>query len=516
MGTPNSGETWYRDIYHNIPVGIFRTENADRFLSVNPALAAIFGYESPEEMLALPVTDIYWDLADRRDILNRLGKTGSLAEREVRLKKKDGTPFWASLTGRRIVDDRGKIYLDGIVQDISCRKEMERDLAQARRDLQERIQERTADLSKANDRLVEEIEERQRLHEELLTSRKNLARSNVDLEKAILTANQMAADAEVRGYELEMEIERRRGSEAALRESERRYRSIIESIEDGYSELDLRGRFTFSNQAMCRMLGFEWAELSQMKNTDLLPPEERAEVVSVFAEALETGVAVNAHRFNVVRKDGRKLLVEASISLVRDNGGRHAGFRGIVRDVEERRRYEEQLIHQAYHDALTGLKNRKAFYERLRESAAYVGRYGTELALLYIDIDRFKQVNDAMGHETGDALLREIARRLSEITRRTDVVARLGGDEFAVILNNPEGLRAAVVAGRIVHALSRPYAIGTQHIDYVSASIGTARFPDDATDPDTLIKYADTAMYRAKETGNRFVKWGDGEFTPEE
>lgn len=510
MGAPISGNTWYRDIHDNIPVGVFRTEGADRILSVNPAMAALFGYADPEEMLSLPTPGIYWDLNDRHAIRSRLEKEGNLSGWEVRLKKKDGTAFWALLTARRIIDNQGNPYIDGIIQDISLRKEMERELTQARSELQERVRERTADLSKANDRLREEIEQRRRLHEELLDSQKELALTNGELEQSILKANQMAADAEVRGYELELEVEKRKRSEGALRESENRYRTIIESIEDGYSELDLRGNFTFCNGAMCRMVGYDWSELARMKNIDILLPEEKEDVVAAFTRVLESGNAVNAQRFNVVRKDGQKRFVEASISLVRDDAGTTVGFRGIVRDVEERKRYEERLIHQAYHDALTGLKNRKAFYEKIRTEAAYADRYRTGLALLYIDIDRFKRVNDSLGHEAGDTLLQEIARRLLANTRRTDMVARLGGDEFAVILNNPQGVQVAVVAGRIVNALSRPCTIGPESIDYVSASIGTAQYPEDADDPDALIRCADAAMYRAKEERNRFVRWGDG------
>ena len=508
MGFSTTDNEWFKTIHDNIPVGIFRTTPEGRFLSVNPAMVAMNGYGTAEQLMRVSVADLYWNLEDRSLNLVRLEKEGAISEVEVRLKRRDGSPYWAALTARRGVDADGRVHVDGIVQDISLRKKIEQDLITAHSKLETHVRERTADLSTTNARLRQEIDEKQRLHEDLLISQKNFAKTCVDLEKAILNANQMAADAEVRSYELEMEIERRKKSEAALYESENRYRSIIETIEDGYSELDLTGKFIFCNEAMCRIVGYDWPDLARMKNTDILVPEEKAAVIATFTQVLQSATPPGTHRFTVVRKDGQKRQVEVLMSLIQDARGNRTGFRGIVRDVEERRRYEAQLIHQAHHDALTGLKNRKAFYERLREAITFCSRYRTELTLAYLDLDRFKQVNDTFGHETGDLLLKEIASRLLHHTRKTDLSARLGGDEFAIILNNPKDIQVEVVAKRIVRELSKPYDLNGHRIDFVSASVGTSHFPDDAADPDTLVQCADTAMYRAKKGRNRFVQYG--------
>ena len=150
----------------------------------------------------------------------------------------------------------------------------------------------------------------------------------------------------------------------------------------------------------------------------------------------------------------------------------------------------------AYHDPLTGLKNRKGFYERLGNDIIRAKRYGGRVALLYIDIDRFKEVNDTLGHEGGDIVLQEITRRFLDNLRQSDCVARMGGDEFAVILENDGG--RDVVVDKMMDILSRPYEVGGRVIDYVSGSIGIALFPDDAVTANDLIGYADSDMYAVK------------------
>ena len=150
----------------------------------------------------------------------------------------------------------------------------------------------------------------------------------------------------------------------------------------------------------------------------------------------------------------------------------------------------------AYHDSLTGLKNRKGFYGRLDADITRAKRYGGRVVLLYIDIDRFKEVNDTLGHEAGDRVLQEITRRLLENLRKCDCVARVGGDEFAVVLADEKGSDA--VLEKLMTILAAPYGVGEEVVDYVSGSIGVALFPDDAVTANDLIQYADSAMYAVK------------------
>ena len=333
----------------------------------------------------------------------------------------------------------------------------------------------------------------------------SLDATNRELEAAIFKAKQMAADAEIRSYQLEKEIERRKSMEKELRISEEKYRSIIENIEEGYFETDLPGRFLFVNDAMADLLGHSCEALLNMSSLALVDEASKEEVMESFKRVFRSDESLSACGFAVRHPDGTKRHLETSVALIRDAEGRKKGFRGIVRDVEQRKKYEEKLVYLAYHDALTGISNRKAFYERLEEGLAYARRYQTEIALVFIDIDKFKQVNDTLGHEIGDALLIEIARRLQGCVRETDFLCRIGGDEFTVILNNPKQANPEIVARRIVEKIATPYTLNDILIDYVSASIGISRFPNDADNAEDLVKTADTAMYKAKENRNCYI-----------
>jgi diguanylate cyclase (GGDEF)-like protein len=196
-------------------------------------------------------------------------------------------------------------------------------------------------------------------------------------------------------------------------------------------------------------------------------------------------------------------------TVIKDAQGKKIGLRSIVRDVDRQKKYEENLIYLAYHDALTGLKNRKAFYEQLQDALYHAKRYGTELALIYIDIDKFKKVNDTLGHEIGDMLLLEIRDRLQNTLRKTDFVSRIGGDEFVVLVDNPHHIHPAIIAEKIVKSLSEPYELKGSIVDYISSSVGISIFPTDAVDMDSLVKKADQAMYVAKETRNAYVSYAD-------
>jgi diguanylate cyclase (GGDEF)-like protein len=205
------------------------------------------------------------------------------------------------------------------------------------------------------------------------------------------------------------------------------------------------------------------------------------------------------------RKEGDEFPIEISFSAVHIRDQWH-GI-GIVRDVSERKKAEAELTYIAYHDTLTGLYNRKAFVDRLKESLSYAKRYRKELALLYVDLDGFKSVNDIHGHETGDELLKTVAVRLKDSLRQSDYVYRMGGDEFTALLNNPTSIHPETVAQRILTKISEPYRIAGHEIDHISASIGISAYPKDGRDVQSLIKCADTAMYKAKQTGSRYLSY---------
>jgi diguanylate cyclase (GGDEF)-like protein len=199
--------------------------------------------------------------------------------------------------------------------------------------------------------------------------------------------------------------------------------------------------------------------------------------------------------------DGQEYWIEHSCTPVFGETGDFLGRRGINRDITELKRSREQLRFLAHHDALTGLPNRSLFRGRLEQSIHRAARHGAQIALLFLDLDRFKIVNDTLGHPIGDALLKQVATRLSEGVRASDTLARLGGDEFVVIFEDVRGPNeAAALARRLLDLFTQPFDVAGREL-FLSLSIGISLYPLDGPDMDTLIRHADIAMYRAKSSG---------------
>jgi diguanylate cyclase (GGDEF)-like protein/PAS domain S-box-containing protein len=255
------------------------------------------------------------------------------------------------------------------------------------------------------------------------------------------------------------------------------------------------------NDAAVQHYGYSREELLQMTVLDIRPGDDYQQLVSELRDARSTQLSGPwPHR----RKDGQLIQVDIASHLLRHEG-RNVVF-ALMQDVTERQLLHDQLVHQANHDILTGLPNRGLLEGRIRQSLAQAARSGHRAALLCLDVDRFKQINDTYGHSAGDTCLREIASRLSSRIRASDTVARTGGEEFTVLLSEVNGpTDAQGVAADILHALRTPVVVGSVEIE-VAASIGIAVYPDDGTDAAILWRDADTAMYRAKKSGgNQFL-----------
>jgi diguanylate cyclase (GGDEF)-like protein/PAS domain S-box-containing protein len=423
------------------------------------------------------------------------------------------------------------------------------------------------------------------------------------------------------------DVTERRKVEQALRESEEKYRSILETIEDAYYEVDLQGNFVLCNGAFCRMFGYTENELIGTNHRHLHTPEVATEIFKIFNTVYSTGAPITGSDWETICKDGTRLTNEGSVQLVRNLDGEPVGFRGILRDVTARRevvqalresearfraltnlssdwyweqdadfRYtcmesrrkntdstqasflgkcpweteldietsggweahrdmlvarrpfrdvvmhrmlsgdrpyyisvsgepifdgngnftgyrgvsreiteqkiaEDRIQHLATHDALTGLPNRVMFSHLLTTAIPVAERYQRGLGVLFIDLDRFKFINDSLGHEAGDTLLKKIATRFKKVLRASDVVARLGGDEFVVLIQDmADAEQAAAVARKIISAVIKPVLLMGRECR-VTASIGIALYPHNGQDEQTLMKNADIAMYFAKEEG---------------
>jgi diguanylate cyclase (GGDEF)-like protein/PAS domain S-box-containing protein len=285
----------------------------------------------------------------------------------------------------------------------------------------------------------------------------------------------------------------------ALESEQGKARIIVDNASEGIVTIDERGVIRAFNRAAERLFGYAADEAIGRNVSLLIPAPEKARHDGYLERYRRTGrrTVVNTTRqVDAERKGGEVFPVEMSMSEVRAGGERL--FTAIIRDITERRAMEERVRQLAHFDALTGLPNRVLFFDRLRQAAAQARRGRHRLGLLYIDLDKFKPVNDAYGHHVGDLLLGAAAERLRALLRESDTVARLGGDEFSVLLP-AIGSRedAEAVAEKIGCAFGAPFLIDDLVLP-VGASVGVVLYPDDASFVEVLLKLADQRMYRSK------------------
>ncbi len=314
-------------------------------------------------------------------------------------------------------------------------------------------------------------------------------------------------------FRTKQQAEREKYLEKELIKNEEKYRTILESITEGYFEVDIAGNITFFNSSLLKAIDYTSSELMGLNYRQFMSPETAQRVFREYNKAYRTGILPTPFDWQLVKKNGSTIHVETSLSFIKNGGDNIVGFRGIARDISTRKKFEQELLYMASHDQLTGLYNRGALFERLREIIAFSKRFNKKCALLFMDLDNFKQVNDRFGHQAGDRVLKETADRLSGLLRETDYISRHGGDEFTIILNDPENVDPIEVAQKIIETIAVPYDIGRQEIAVISTSIGISIYPDDGVDVDALIGRADKAMYRAKGKKNCYICYNQGTFS---
>jgi len=277
-----------------------------------------------------------------------------------------------------------------------------------------------------------------------------------------------------------------------LRRLDATMRSVVQHSFDGILAIRGNGGIEMANDAALRAFGYGRADLRNSHVSCLMP-----EVIPADGDLADLFQLGHGHREALGhRKDGSTFPMELAISDC--HLGEDRLFIAIVRDITDRKAQEERLQYQALHDALTGLPNRTLLIDRMKHAIDMARRQSEPLALLLLDLDRFKEINDTLGHQVGDLLLRDVAKRLMAPLRQTDTIARLGGDEFAVLLPAVTDLaRAQRVASRIRRSLDQPFQLESLSLE-VGISIGIAMFPDHAEDDDKLLQCADVAMYAAK------------------
>ncbi|HMF08293.1 MAG TPA: EAL domain-containing protein [Thermoanaerobaculia bacterium] len=307
-----------------------------------------------------------------------------------------------------------------------------------------------------------------------------------------------------------VDISERRRREATLA----RMAAIMESSHDAVIATAPDGRVISWNPGAAQMYGYTVTEMEGRSIRVLEPPGRRGEIQGVI-ERIAAGENVVRYETVRVKKDGDTVEVAVSASPIRDEHGALTGVASIARDISDRKRAEELIAFQAFHDPLTALPNRAFLMERLEFSVGKARRTGKLLALLFLDLDLFKTVNDGFGHTAGDAIFQEVARRLSLCVREGDTVARVGGDEFIVLLPEITTADDAIaVARKLLEAVAQPYVAGNRRVD-LTTSIGISLYPDDGQDPEALLRSGENAMARAKFKGRNNFQLNVPELTEE-
>ena len=298
----------------------------------------------------------------------------------------------------------------------------------------------------------------------------------------------------------------------AMEDAELRYRHIFEHASEGIFQTTADGRYLAANQSLAELYGYGGAEeliasLADIEHLLYVEPARRDQ----FRRLMEMHGEVLNFESEIFRRDGSRIWITENAHVVRDARGDFVCYEGTVEDITERRQYQAHLERQANYDLLTGLPNRSLLLDRLDQAVARAARLSYFVVVVFIDLDNFKFINDSLGHQAGDDLLKEIGRRLCGCLRGSDTVSRLGGDEFVLVLNDHFTVRSVIsLLGRVLAEIGRPLALDGRNFQ-LGASLGVALYPQDGESGEMLLKHADVAMYAAKDRGRNNFQF----FTPE-
>ncbi len=533
-----------RDLIERIGVGIYIVQDR-KFVYASPTVVGLTGYAEDELIGKYSLDFVHPDdreFVRTKAVENLKGKVS--APYQYRFMKKNGEVMWIVEQVTSIMY-QGKPATVGSFMDISEYKRLEEEL--------KRSEERYSSILEEMDETYFETDLRGRYtfvndaicrntgysREQLIGADYRITTFAEDVDKTFKVFNEMyrtgepvrglrnryiAKGGEVRWVALSAfpirnekgeiigfrgvgeDITERVKAEEALRKSEERYRTLLEEMDEAYYEVDLRGNFTFCNDALCRLLGYSREELMGLNYRAYTPKEDWDNVYRAYNSVYRTGTTLRWYPMTQLTKDGRKIFVENSVLPLRDEKGEIIGFRGLSRDVTERKVLEQRLAEMATHDPLTGLPNRILLDDRLNVGLAQAQRNGSRLAVMMLDLDWFKRVNDTYGHGVGDELLKLVAQRLANNLRKSDTVGRFGGDEFVLLLPQIGAVDDATrVAQKLLDSFNEPFAINGYKLN-ITTSIGIAIYPESGDRAEVLLTNADTAMYYAKEEGRARYK----------
>jgi len=539
---PSGDSGGYRELYLAAAEGLYRSLPGRGFVDVNPAMARILGFESAEQLLreAPPSAhSFYVDPVHSRKLHEDLLRDGHIEQVRSQVYRRDGSVIWISENARVVRDENGRpLFYEGSVVDITAEVAAEAALRQSEalyrilvdncRDGVFLIQRGTVVF--ANEALArmlgyrpEELfgteymalvapEDRpaqmqRRVQREsgsqaVQQYEVTMLRKDGSLALFSVHADAVEFEGDIASAGVMRDVTEERRQRQALEEAERRYRELFEESPVGLFRTRRDGAVVEVNPAMARLLGFASpAELKQelpsMHGIYLRVGDREALVERVLREGL-----INDHELQIRARDGRRLWVRANVRLLPGEGGRAPHFAGSMQDISAHREAEQRLKFHATHDPLTGLPNRLLFQQRLGEAlrtARATGDYG--YAVLFLDLDGFKLVNDSLGHAAGDRLLVSLAEKLAHALEGEALVARYGGDEFTIL---PSGLcdraRAEAIAERVLRLFALPFDIGGQQV-FSGSSVGIVLGRPEYRSADQVLRDADTAMYRAKALG---------------
>lgn len=325
-----------------------------------------------------------------------------------------------------------------------------------------------------------------------------------ELRDVEIYANPITINGKDYSFSIVHDITERLQAEKAVKESEKKYRNLFENAPDGVTAIDSNGYVVDCNAIDQGLIGRNQEEIIGKHISKFLSDESKSQFLNRFSSLGQTGVT--EFESTVVNKHGEVIPIWRKATAVYDNQGEFSGAIIHTREIAERKKMELKLKHLAEFDYLTQIPNRQLFSEHLKYAIVQAKRNNSCLALLFIDLDKFKEINDSYGHEVGDLLLKAVATRIKKQIRESDSIGRIGGDEFLVLLSNIEnGDNAMKLAEQICSAIEQPFNLPNYPSLNISSSIGIALYPDHALNDKQLIKLADDAMYKVKAKGRNAV-----------
>lgn len=529
-------ERKFRVLFEDSRDAIFMTTSEGKFVNANNAFLDLFGY-TRDELTEIAAANTYFNPSERARFRAEIEAKGVVRDYEIMLRKKDGTVMHCLMTATtRRGEDGAVLCYQGIIRDISAQRQMEETIKESEtmyRSIFETtgsatiILEENTIISMANKEFEtlsgyrrDEVEGKKSFAEFLdkedvqkLSEYQQMRKITPDaaaprnydfrfIDRSINTKNVFLTIAMIPGTKKSicslLDVTDQRQFQESLAKSSKTMRDIIENAPIGIFIVNRKGDVDFVNPEMLQISGSTREQFLSLNVFKLLGYQRRG-----LVDKMKRGLDGEFFRMDSVEYTshfGKRTTIRNFIGTPFEEAGEKKLLM-FVEDITKSKFSELQLAHLATHDMLTGLPNRTLYFDRLKVALAHAQRFNQQIAVMLFDLDKFKDVNDTLGHKVGDELLTIVGERVTGVLRQSDSLARMGGDEFLVLLTNMVQISDAdTIAKKILDIFHKPFNI-EKNMLYITTSIGVAIYPEDGKDGDTLIKCADIAMYEAKQSG---------------